>query len=517
MEIGIRKADEVYRLLFNTAAEGLVITNADGVIDLCNPRLLGMFGYEDQNELIGNPIEVLVPDDLRKGHRPQRDQYLKDPKERPMGIGRTLKGRKKDGSTFPIEVSLNHFEWSGRRYVMGLVTDVSERRKIEDQISELNNELERKVQQRTAALRESQELYALIARNFPRGSIFVLDDDLTCVFAEGQDLLQKGVPSEALIGTSYTSRMENDMAEMAEGHLLKVLQGESHNFDMHTAEAVYNINAVPLFNRNRKISRVLIVERDVTQEHKYHEEIRKSLEKERELNELKSRFVSMASHEFRTPLATVLSSASLIERYQSTEDLEKRERHISRIKSSVNHLTNILNDFLSLSKLEEGRVIVNATAIDLNQFCDDIVLEVDGLRKPGQGIQCSHPSANAIFHTDENMLRNVLFNLLSNALKYSPENSNVELHCAIADDQLTISVRDHGIGIPESEQRNMFERFFRAKNATNIQGTGLGLNIVKRYIDLLDGNITFKSEEGEGTEFTVVLPRLMNDEEDPAN
>lgn len=249
------------------------------------------------------------------------------------------------------------------------------------------------------------------------------------------------------------------------------------------------------------------LEREVIERKKAEEEARKALEKERELNELKSKFVSIASHEFRTPLSTILSSISLIEQYKVKGDLAKIDKHTQRVKSSVNHLTSILNDFLSLGKLEEGKVDVNSETINPEELFHDIREELKSSLKPGQKIEVTLDLLHLSFKSDSRILRNILFNLISNASKYSPDGKTIYLTCHTAKGgELDISIRDEGIGIPEAEQKFLFERFFRASNVTNIQGTGLGLNIVKRYVDLLEGKIFFSSEYEKGSTFTISIP-----------
>jgi signal transduction histidine kinase len=230
------------------------------------------------------------------------------------------------------------------------------------------------------------------------------------------------------------------------------------------------------------------------------------LEKERELNELKSKFVSIASHEFRTPLSSVLSSASLIQQYKNKGDLDKVDKHVSRIKSSVNHLTLILNDFLSLGKLEEGKVEVNKERINLESFMSEISEEVQSFLKEGQQIKIHCEEGTNEIHSDMSILRNILFNLISNASKYSEPNKKIFVSCSKNKSAVIFSIRDEGIGIPKEDHKYLFDRFFRASNAGTIQGTGLGLNIVKRYTDLLKGTITFASEFGKGSTFIVMIP-----------
>lgn len=248
------------------------------------------------------------------------------------------------------------------------------------------------------------------------------------------------------------------------------------------------------------------LQEQIAERKKAEEETRKALAKERELNELKTKFVSIASHEFRTPLSSVLSSASLVQQYKNKGELDKIDKHIQRIKSSVNHLTAILNDFLSLGKLEEGRVDIEREDVNVEEFFHEIHEEIRPLLKEGQTIELNCTLKNKIIPLDRRVMRNILFNLISNASKYSDNNKTIYLTCKENKTDLVISVRDEGIGVPEHEIKHLFERFFRATNATNIQGTGLGLNIVKRYVDLLDGKIDFESTEGKGSTFTITLP-----------
>jgi two-component system, LuxR family, sensor kinase FixL len=236
-------------------------------------------------------------------------------------------------------------------------------------------------------------------------------------------------------------------------------------------------------------------------------EVRKSLEKEKELNELKSRFVTIASHEFRTPLSTILSSSSLIGKYNELGEKEKIDKHIQRIKSAVTNLTGILNDFLSLSKLEEGITTNNPSEFSLDMLGKEVKEEMLPVLKENQELLYSHSGPESVW-LDKNILKNILINLISNASKYSDKGS-IELNIKASNTNIILVVKDHGIGIPAVDKPFLFTRFFRANNAGNIQGTGLGLNIVKRYVDLLNGYINIESELGKGTEFTIEIPKTL--------
>ena len=231
-------------------------------------------------------------------------------------------------------------------------------------------------------------------------------------------------------------------------------------------------------------------------------ELQKALSKEKELGDLKTRFVSMASHEFRTPLSTILSSASLVSKYITEEEQEKRDKHISRIKSAVNNLTEILNDFLSIGKIEDGNMVAHFSIFNIKELLTSICNELTGIAKPGQEIIYLHQGEQNIT-LDPSLLRNVMINLLSNAIKFSPENSKIQVVSESINGEIVIHVKDSGIGISTEDKQHLFERFFRGTNVTNIQGTGLGLHIVEKYVELMDGKIDLTSELEKGTTFRV--------------
>jgi PAS domain S-box-containing protein len=251
--------------------------------------------------------------------------------------------------------------------------------------------------------------------------------------------------------------------------------------------------------------RTLVLEEAISQLEKTKEELNIALLQERELNDLKSRFVSMASHEFRTPLATILSSLSLVNKYNSLENEEKRVKHIARIKSSVHNMTDILNDFLSLSRLEEGKIAFDPEEFDLYELANNIVQELQQLTKDDQQINFTYTGKKQLF-SDKKIIRNILTNLISNAVKFSNEKGQVSVNISGNEGTFLIEVSDNGIGISNEDKKHLFERFFRGKNATNIQGTGLGLNIVAKYVEVLNGKIAFESELEKGTKFSISIP-----------
>jgi signal transduction histidine kinase len=213
----------------------------------------------------------------------------------------------------------------------------------------------------------------------------------------------------------------------------------------------------------------------------------------------------LASHEFKTPLSVILSSVSLIEKYPETDMQDKRVKHIHRIKANVNNLKQILNDFLSLEKLESGIVQNCPIASDLVLLAHEAVQDMEETRKEGQDIRLHIMGEPRLVLVDTLLLRNILNNLLSNAIKYSSENTSIDCTLSFLPDSIAIQFKDQGIGIPPEEQEQLFERFFRATNTTGFSGTGLGLSIVKKYLDLIGGRIHMTSAPGQGSTFTVTI------------
>ena len=397
--------------LFENATEGIILTGMQGKIVLVNPAIERIFDYSS-SELIGQHIEILIPDNIKPHHHKLREGFYHQPSNRVMGQGRDLHGRKKDGSNIPVEVSLSHYNKDNELFVIAFIVDITRRKEIERNMLEQQKQLEK----------VSNEIRKLNA-------------DLEIKVEERTMILK-----EAL------QRLEQSQTELSE-----------------------------------------------------------ALDKEKQLSEIKSRFVSMASHEFRTPLSTVLSSASLLEKYKTTEEQAKRSRHIDKIKNSVRHLNDILEDFLSLGKLDEGKVENHACEFDLKEFITETTEEMKGLLKDSQHFELDYDGSSIIF-SDKKLLKNILINLITNAIKFSDEESTIWIKTIANEEDAVISIRDEGIGIAEEDQQHLFSSFFRGANATNIQGTGLGLHIVKRYIDLMGGSVQLKSKLDEGTTIILTIP-----------
>ncbi|MGL1886844.1 MAG: PAS domain-containing sensor histidine kinase [Reichenbachiella sp.] len=297
-----------------------------------------------------------------------------------------------------------------------------------------------------------------------------------------------------IIDISTRKIIEGDL-KRSEEQLLQYATELEKRVQERTKELAAVVNELQTSNSNLEV--------EIKERVKAENEAQIALEKERELNELKTRFVSMASHEFRTPLSTILSSVSLIARYDTDDKLDKREKHIGRIKSNVSELTTILNDFLSIDKIDTGKMSVKFSEFEINALLKEIVSEISVITKKDQYVSCQVLEGEHWMKSDPMFIKQCVVNLLSNAIKYSPTGSEIQLNLKDLDDSIQVDVVDNGIGIPENDQKHLFEKFFRAHNSQHIQGTGLGLNIVKKYLEMLNGSISFTSVEGKGSTFTI--------------
>lgn len=526
--------------LFDNATEGIIFTDSRGDIVRANPAAEKMFGYEP-DELQGKKIEVLVPDRYMKDHVRERERLLRAPEAKPKGFGRELLARHKSGTEFTSEISLSFFHDHKQVFYIAFVVDISERKKQEqliaaniENIKRLNSALDAKVKLRTSELeialhklergnrdlmrevaerrkiderlKKSQQLYTAIARNFPEGVIGVLDKDMRYVLAEGQELEKIGFTDENPIGQGLFSKGNHALTQNVERLIKNVFRGERVSFDVEVKENVYNLVSVPLPDVEGAVNEILVVMKNITASKLAQRELERAIKKEKELSNLKSRFVTMASHEFRTPLSTMLSSVFLLENYTREKYELQKQVHLERIRRSIQTLTEVMNDFLSIGRLEEGEIRAVYSEVDVKRFMNDAVAELNAIKKPGQQIASEFFGSECFIMIDRQMVNNILRNLVSNAVKYSPEGALIRLSTTVRNGELKIAVEDEGMGIPEEDQPEIFKRFYRAENVTNIQGTGLGLNIVKKYLKLLNGTIRFHSKVNEGTTFTVRIP-----------
>ncbi len=520
------------------ASMGIVVVNSKGVILLINPFAVELFGYATE-EITGKQIEALIPGRYHDKHEGHRNEYVQHPRSRPMGVGMDLFAIKKDGTEFPVEVSLGSFDNEGEENVIAFISDITIRKNAEKEIRKLNDELEATVAQRTEALIKTLDQLK-IANDKLEAALYyqkaLLDNAGAMIIATDEKGIIQLFNPEAAFKTGYnedevinkkTPLLLHDKNEIERKR--NEIFNESgieikDDFSVLVYRSMQNTHKEQIYSYIRKsgtsfpISLTITAIRnnagrvtgfagiaiDISERKKAEEKLLKALEKEMELNELKSRFVSMASHEFRTPLSTVLSSAYLIEKYNTAEGQPKREKHLQRIISSVNMLTDILNDFLSVGKIEEGKIQVRPSEFDISVYIQAIAEEIKNTLKKDQRISYLHHGRKDVL-MDASLLKHIVMNLVSNASKFSPEGSIVQIDTACDEKHIIFSVKDSGVGISKEDQQHLMERFFRGANAANVQGTGLGLHIVAKYAELMNGSMSCESEIEKGTTFTVIF------------
>lgn len=362
-----------------------------------------------------------------------------------------------------------------------------------------------KTADRETMITKERELFLQLLKNYPDGLVSIIDRQLKFVLTGGELHRRLGVDPRQLIGLDIYPKFPGRVRQAVIEKLNMVFDGAViSDFDLPESLKghLYVMDAFPLTENDGSIAYAGVIIRNVTHLKQAEEELRKALKKEKELGELKSRFVTMASHEFRTPLTTVLSSASLLKKYVSGDQQKNLEKHVNKIISSVNVLNDILNDFLSIGKIEEGKVIARPMQINIKESITSSIQELASIQKEGQEIFYEHKGEEWVL-LDPTMLKHIINNLISNAIKFSPERSKIEVNTYWVDGRLQLTVKDEGIGIPDENKDNLFQRFYRGSNAMNIQGTGLGLHIVGKYLELMNGKIEFVSELYKGTKFII--------------
>lgn len=254
----------------------------------------------------------------------------------------------------------------------------------------------------------------------------------------------------------------------------------------------------------------LLLSKEVNKTSDIKKGIESALEKEKKHSEFKTRFVSIASHELRTPLGGILTSASLLEKYNTEGKPEQRKKHIDIIKGQVRILTSVLDDFLSLDRLDQPEIRVHLKKFSLHDFFSDFMKSFNEYRSDRDRLVYRHIGEEINIYQDSDLLLKIINNLVSNGLKYSSKDENVNVTSEIIGNMMIIKVKDQGIGIPEGEKDSIWDLFYRCENTSGIQGTGLGLNIAKLCSDLIEGTISFKSKKGFGTEFVLSVPKELS-------
>lgn len=533
VQITVREKEHFLQTLLNNMSDGIAACDREGKITQFNPACKKLFGL---------PQRSLPTEQWSKHYRVYYPDGKTLLKTEDIPLVRAFNGeslRNYEITTITESGKLYHLSANGGPIIdtegnkIGAVVvlhDISDRKRAENAIHELNEELETRVRQRTRELQASNQ--ALAAENIERQKVEAslrvsvatnrailnaIPDLIFCVDRQGVfssfDAVNADdfcwISTSEFLGKSINKVFPSELASVITNSITSTFTTKELQVvecQLPTQDRVYSYEVRSVVFQD---TQVMAIVRDVTERKQAEENIRQAIEREKKLSELKSRFVTMASHEFRTPLTSIMSSSELLEHYSSKWTEAKKLTHLQRIQNSVKHMTSLLNDVLLLGKADAGKLKLEPTQINLSEFCRELVEEIQLTSETHQIMfQVQHCHEKSTVCMDQKLLRHIISNLLSNAIKYSPDSDRVIFDLICQSQQAIFKVQDFGIGIPVEEQDRLFDSFHRADNVGSIPGTGLGLPIVKRSVDLHGGTIATESQVGTGTTFTVTLPFL---------
>ncbi len=529
VEEKLRQSEQQFRATFNQAAVGIAHVAKNGQWLRVNQKLCDIIGYTSEELLERSFQDITHPEDLDADIGYVRQVLASEIQTYSM----EKRYIHKNGSLVWINltVSLVRKEDGEPDYFISVIEDIRERKQAESEIRQLTENLERRVSDRTTelsianeqlrgeirerqqaqeAMRESEERYRQVVECCPEPIFIHTDGEIVLVNSAAVKLYGATSP-EKLIGRRVIDLAHPECREIVkeqmrqlteEGKQTELSEQKLLRFDGTVIDV--EVAAIPFTYQQRLAA--LVVARDISDRQLVMSELRKTLEKERELSEFQSRIITTLSHEYRTPLTTIQSSAELLENYSYKWTEEKKLTHLHRIQTSTKHMTNLVSDALLIGKAEANKLEFNPVPLDVEQFCRELLEEMDPDGMSQTSITFSSQGDSNDAYLDEKLLRQILTNLLSNAIKYSPQGGIVQFDLECRDGVVRFSIQDEGIGIPAADQKRLFESFHRASNVGTLPGTGLGLSIVKKCVDLHGGQIAVESAVDVGTTFTVTLP-----------
>lgn len=492
---------DIFNILLSAVSEGIIIVDEKQIIVDANQSAETMFGY-DKKGLINKPLSILIPSNLHKAHTSHFKNFLSDNNTSKTRMERVVFGVRKDGSDFRVELGLNGFTIYNKKYVLALIKDVTKLKVTEEQKDHF-----------AKIFHESlNEIYVADAKTLKFLNVnYGAQNNLGYTLAELKLMTPADIipnETEADFRKSIDVLYKDNVKKLEFESSHKRKNGTIYPIDVHLQRS--NIG-------DRDVFVAIIL--DITERKNYTEnleqtvlqrteELRIALRAEKEHNELKTNFLTLVSHEFKTPLSGILTSTMLLSKYKLTKEQEKRDKHIETITILVNSLNNILNDFLSVDKIETGNIQYTSHTFKLSKLVKEVVYNAGVFLKEGQKINYPKNIDEVSLYLDENIFGLILSNLVNNAVKYSSENATIDIDITQNNKEIIFSITDNGIGIPKKDQKHIFNRYYRAENVKSTQGTGIGLNIVKNHLDYLGGSISFKSEENVGSTFTVSIPNI---------
>lgn len=525
---------QIYEAVFKNTSIGIIVVNRYGVIESINPHASSLFNYMEE-ELIGNTIEKLIPDRYQRKQMNLLENHQCNDSIQKMGTWREVNALQKNGAEFPVEISIGKYWLKGEIGVIVFVNEITRRKKSEYEIKQLNTELELMVRLSNNVLNDTLCELEVSRDNQVLTLAYqkaLFDNAGVMIIATDENGMIQLFNQEAVLKTGYTEAEmvyketplifhDHEEIEIKRRLLFKefgvMLPGK---FDVLVEMAKRNIHSEEEYTYVRKdgsrfpvsltitcitngageISGFIGVALDVSERKKAEQALCEAFQKEKDLGQLKSKFVTLASHEFKTPLCTILSSTYLLQEFIKGQGMTDVEIYLQRIKSSARVLTDTLDGFIHASKMEEGNIQVKPSELNLCELVKSVTDEIKN--KVQQEIRYEHIGQEDVF-IDGYLLKNIIKHLLSNATKYSEDNTIVEIKTTTEESHITLSVKDRGTGIQPGDGNKLMHLFFRGTNADNIPGVGLGLHLVSKYTELMNGTIEYESEPGKGTEFMI--------------
>jgi PAS domain S-box-containing protein len=487
-----------FRELVDAAPDGILVTGQLGTILLANAEAVRMFGYAS-DELVGKPIHLLVPDRLRERHPAHVKSFHDTPRLRPMGSGLELFGRRRDGTEFPVEISLSPIQHAGQRLVVAGIRDITDRRRIEGEAKRANAYL-------VSAVDAIPDAFALYDER----------DRVVMVNSSCRQLMGGSI-SGAIVGRRFDELLPDALAagvfdfsdESRDALLARWLayhQEPTGTLEVRTGRGRY----LRVVNRKTPEHGTVSLMMDVTDDVLREAELRSA-------SAAKSEFLSSMSHELRTPLNAVLGFAQLLERDRKQPLSERQQERLQHVLHGGEHLLRLIDDVLDLSRIEAGRVAISCEPVALREVLDEVIATLGPMASRAQiALEVAPlPADLPKVIADRTRLAQILMNFGSNAIKYGKPDGRATFVATRSGEHVRITVIDDGIGIPPDKRDKLFEPFQRAGQETGpIEGTGIGLVISKRLAGMMQGQVGYSSEHGHGSRFWVEVPMYRTGTED---